>query len=383
MSILGNIGIPETSDTNRLKIPRGIVTINDQRVKWVDIEITTGSLFFIAGTYKLLLPLNTQPQGIDLNFWVQNATFSVKIYIGYPNNPDSYTTEDLKLLMVGESNEVTIDPLNATVSLHGRDLTSRLIDTKITKTFSNRTCSQVAELFADEHGFKKRITQSNVIVGSFVQTDQTLLNQNTTQWDVLVNAAQSCGFVTFLDGETLVFEPMPANDVSSKPLVLNYQPPNDQSASPSFAGEELKFILNNIISGNVSVRVNVPYSYQNGGAFSVVAKSKNTNKRYHKIKGGGEISTRKYVYNIPGLNYDQAVQRAKTILDNLTMHGSKVYVTIPGGNDLPTDGLIQIKGTGTDLDQIYYPDEINRRINIEEYIVTISAKNVQPGTEIS
>jgi phage protein D len=59
-------------------------------------------------------------------------------------------------------------------------------------------------------------------------------------------------------------------------------------------------------------------------------------------------------------------------------------LTIPGDNDLDTTSLIQLSGTGTAFDQVYFPDSITRRLSFDGgYEMTIEAKNHAPDSTVT
>jgi phage protein D len=358
------------------KHPRVVVLINDKRVKVEGAEITT-STFYISDTYSIDLPILGQPKGIDLPFFLSDQKFTCKIYAGFPKDWDNFTEKDLDLMIIGDSNEVEIDMFTNSVHITGRDLSSRLIDSKITKTFSNNTASQIAKIFADSNGLKTRITESSRILGSFYQTQQTIVSNNTTQWDLLCNAAQQINFVVFVENETLVFEPRPDNN-SKNIYTLKFQPPSGDVYSAIYKGTALKVYKNSGLTGNISVKVRVPYSTKTGEYFSVKVSSKN------KVGQVGAAGTKKYVYSFPGLTREQANQRANQILRDLTIHGIRIETMIPGDNAIKKDTILKLTGTGTEADQVYFPDQIIRRIGYSSggYSMEISAKNKPDNVEL-
>ena len=92
---------PSLPTANQLRQPRAIVLINDIAVIWTDIKIVT-TTFYVADTYSVDIPLSGQPVGFNISYLSTQAMMSVKIYVGFPINPNSYSTQDLELLMVGD-----------------------------------------------------------------------------------------------------------------------------------------------------------------------------------------------------------------------------------------------------------------------------------------
>lgn len=362
-----------------VKHPRAVVMINGNRAKVSSVEVTT-STFFISDTYYIEMPVEGQPKGIDLAFFLSDQVFTCKIYIGFPTDWDNYSENDLDLQIVGDSNEVEIDMFNGIVRISGKDLSSRLMGNQITKTFANNTGSQIAKIFADSNELKSDITENSQILGTFYQDQQALMMSNTTQWDLLCSAAQQINFVVYVKNETLYFKPRP-DENSKDPYILKWVPPTPDNASASFKGTGLRIYKNSGLTKNISVTVKVPYSTKTGADFSVKVSSK-----LKSPKGSGGSASQganKYVYSYPGLTQQQAHDKALQILRDLTIHGIRLEVKVAGDNILQKDSVIKLTGTSTSADQMYFPDHITRRLsNLEGYYMDISAKNKPDNVEL-
>lgn len=361
--------------------PRAIVTINGVQVNWTRIEVTT-TTFYQADNYRIELPLNNQPAGFDLNYWSGASPLSIYIYIGFPPDPNYFSTNDLDLMIVGDVDELDVDPLTTNITIGGRDLTSRFIDNKTTQKFSNSTSSAVATFLAQENGLTPQVTETFTRVGTFYQTNQTLLTRAYTQWDLLTFLAQQEDFVVFVQNTNLIFEPRPTT--SQNPFILQYQPPTFESPSPIFNGMQLGFSRSMTISNDVIVKVRVPYGTKTGTAFSVTARATHRPRTY--ISGAPRPSStpQKYSYTIAGLSREQAQQKANSLLRDITQHEVRLTAMLPGENTLKKDSLLQVKGTNSAFDHIYYSESIERRISIEEgYVMTISAKNHSVDSEVN
>jgi len=316
-----------------------------------------------------------QPAAFNLNFLASQIPISVTIYMGIPSNPNSYTAADLTEMIVGDVDKLEIDPLTRTITMQGRDLTSRLIDTKTYEKYTNKTASQVAVILANEHGLgTNRITQTTVPVGTFYQTENTLMTRGSTEWDLLTFLAQQEDYVTYIEGTDLVFKPRPTQ-TSSAPFVLNFQPQTLTNGSPIFPGMSLKVSRSLTIAADVIVYVRVPVNPQTGKATTVQAT------RSHA--GIQNPPKQIYTYTFPGLNKQQAQARANQILQDITLHELRLDAVIPGETTLKKDSLIQLKGTNSALDQIYFSDMIVRRMSVEDgFEQNISAKNHSVDSQI-
>ena len=60
----------------------------------------------------------------------------------------------------------------------------------------------------------------------------------------------------------------------------------------------------------------------------------------------------------------------------------KLKAELPGDTILDTTSVIQVTGTGTAYDQIYYPDSISRYMHWDGgFSMTVSAKNFAPDSQ--
>ncbi|WP_234775168.1 hypothetical protein [Paraburkholderia tropica] len=82
---------------------------------------------------------------------------------------------------------------------------------------------------------------------------------------------------------------------------------------------------------------------------------------------------------------DQALQYAQNWYKQLVAHEMKLEgLALPGDNALDVTSMIQLSGTGTAFDQLYYPDSINRAMSFDgSYEMTIAAKNHAPDSTVT
>ena len=58
-------------------------------------------------------------------------------------------------------------------------------------------------------------------------------------------------------------------------------------------------------------------------------------------------------------------------------------VSLPGDNRLTTRAMVQLVGTGSGWDQMYYPDAVTRHVSFEEgYRMDLRAKNHSPQSTV-
>jgi hypothetical protein len=368
--------------SNSLRQPRAIVTINGIPVLWENITVQT-TTFFISDNYTVSLPINNQPSPFDLDYWSAITDLVVNIYIGFPINPDAYNIGDLELFMSGSVDLMDIDPITARVNLSGRDLTSRLIDTKITQIYSNDTASNIAIKLARKHNLTPVVTPTTGNVGRFFKNFETnaqnLITKQITEWDLICFLAQQSGYVVFVRQQSLYFAPFPA-DVEAA-YVINYQPPQFKGGSPNFFGMDLRFKRSLTLANDVQVNVTVPANPQTGKSFVKTAKYVRRPRGVRKIpQPTGTIQ--KYNFIMAGLTPEQAQQQANTLAQNITLHEIVMTANLPGDNRLRKDSLLTVKGTNTAFDQNYYVDTVTRTISFNSYNMSVVAKNHATDSQV-
>lgn len=273
-------------------------------------------------------------------------------------------------LVQGLVDSVVLDPVTTLVRIEGRDLTAALIETRTQEAFANRTSSEIATLLAQRHGLTPTVTPTTTPVGRYYQNehDRITLNQfsrATTEWDLLVFLARQEGFDVFVQGTALFFQP-PQNDAD--PHVLH---PADLS--------DLRLQRSLTLARDIEVTVKSWNSRQKN-AFAQTAKASG-----RRSPGGSSLGPQRpqrYVLVRPNLTPDQALQLAQRKLAELTQHERVVEAGMPGELTLTPRSQIVLAGTGTDFDQTYFVDAIERTLSPQTgFTQRIRAKNSSPRTE--
>jgi hypothetical protein len=95
--------------------------------------------------------------------------------------------------------------------------------------------------------------------------------------------------------------------------------------------------------------------------------------------------TQVYYFNRPNKTQQQVDQIAQNTYKQLLQHEMKIEgLDLPGDNDLDISTLMQLSGTGTAFDQVYYPDSIYRELNCDNgYTMTVNAKNHATTSQVA
>ena len=262
----------------------------------------------------------------------------VEIFVGYPPNPDNFSTADLTRLMFGyvDSVELRGSGSGEQVTVRGRNMTKLLIDAKTTEDFRNSTSSKIAEMIAMRHGFKTAITPTYTVVGTYFNEDSVEIAHEQSEWDLLNYLAEKEGFELRMRNDTLVFgsfDEVVGSVAAREPLAYTWGQ-NVMNFSVTRSPHACK---------NLEIEV---HSYQAGTSNQVVAKAK---RQY-----GQATSTHTERYYYPGLTQEQAQKKADSLLDALSRMELTGSLSVPGDQRLVADQKLALYGVGLSLSQFYY-----------------------------
>jgi hypothetical protein len=78
----------------------------------------------------------------------------------------------------------------------------------------------------------------------------------------------------------------------------------------------------------------------------------------------------------PNLTGDQAQQLAQSTLQDITRNERTISFSAPGDSTLTPWSLLELGGTGTDYDQVYYPQKVSYHIDVKHgFEMSVEAKN--------
>jgi phage protein D len=268
-------------------------------------------------------------------------------------------------LVQGAVDTLELDPVRGTLSLSGRDLTAALIEARTQDTFANQTSSEIATILAGRHNLTANVTATTTPVGRYweLEHDRLVLNdfsRATAEWDLLVTLAQHEGFDVWVSGTTLYFQPpQPTNAPQAvlRPVATGSGPVN-----------VISLRLERALTLAGAIRVTVKSWHSRLGSACVQTASS------AGASGGGNPLS--YVYVVPNLTPDQALNLAQQRLAELTQHERVVSAEMPGDVSLAPRMMLRLEGTGTDFDQNYWIDEIERQLSVEHgFTQRLRAKN--------
>ncbi len=312
-------------------------------------QILTGALeaevisnnYYAADRFTATVALGPDPWA-GAAFWAANAEILVDVQFSLDGGA-SFTS-----LVQGAVDNISIDPNCGLVHLDGRDLTAGLIETRTQETFANRTASEIASLLAQRHNLTPYVSPTRTPVGRYYQSehDRITLDQfsrMTTEWDLLVFLARQEGFDLFVQGSALYFQP--AAQPTGPVLALTPRDVLDLRLSRSLT-----------LARDIEVIVRSWNSRQNS------ALAQQTTASCLDSTGQSNAPAQRYVFVRPNLTADDALRFAQRMIAELTRHERSISVSLPGELALTPRSMIAIQDTGTDFDQTYYVDVIERRL---------------------
>jgi len=313
-----------------------------------------------ADRFNAMIALDADPW-LGASFWASESDILVDVQFSLDAGA-SFTS-----LVQGAADSIIIDPVQGTLHLEGRDLTAALIETRTQETFANRTSSEIATLLAGRHNLTPIVTATTTPVGRYYESehDRITLDQfshSTTEWDLLIFLARQESFDVFIQGQSLYFQP--TAQMGDIAIVLRPEDVTDIRLERSLT-----------LARDIEVDVKSWNSHQNS-AFVQRARAAG------KSGKSGSGPPQRYVFVRPNLTPDAALKFAQQKLAELTRHERTIELTMCGELALTPRSVILLEGTGTDFDQAYYVDVIERRIRGSRGLAQhIRAKNTSPRTE--
>jgi Phage tail baseplate hub (GPD) len=370
--------------------PRAVVRVNGSPLPgWISWEVTSNT-YYEADSFRVSFALSalppmsaptwgridstSQPKQSPADWLSQQTEIYVEIFAGFPSDPDHPTLGDnMQSLIYGRVDDIELDPVGRVVNVRGRDLTAAFIDQRTPgKNWIAKTSSDIAAELAAGHGMTAVVTPTTTTVGTYYQHDQVKLHANQSEWEVLSWLAREEGFVLYVKGNELHFEPDSA--ATSDPYVLAWQSDpfaaNVQQISFSRALTVAKGVT--VVVRSASLKTKVPVVETFPGPAKVIQAG----------KASPFGLTQTYHFSLPaGADSARCQRYAQARYHEIISHEMRMQARLPADNLLSAKSVIRVQGTGTAFDQIYYPMSVTRTMSADEgYTMTVHAKNQNPAT---
>ena len=332
----------------RLRTPRLLARVNGAVVANAIAARVLSNNHYAADRFRLTVALG-QSLAAD---WMSADRMDVEIGVAQDGTAS--------WLIEGEADQIELDAHRRVLTLTGRDLTARLIEARTQESFSNRTSSEIAGILARRRGLTPSVTPTSTPVGRYwqLQRDRVTLDQfsrATTEWDLLVALASLEGFDVWVAGTTLHFHPR-------------------QDAAPATP-----------LRPEHTTALRLDRALTLARDIEVIVKSWNARQQQAFIRrarrsgargGGAGREPQRHILVVPNLTPDDALKLAQRKLEDLTRHERVITAEMPGTLSHTPRQRIALSGTGTDFDQDYHIDEIDRAITTTTgFTQTLRARN--------
>lgn len=359
--------------------PIAVVRLNGAELPAVLSVRTTNVSHSAADQFSVELPLQPQPSTADWAAWGDpNTQAEIEVLYGFVDADGNRSA--LNSAVLGPVDAVSVSQPDNLLALSGRDYSSVLIDTQTFQNFTNRTASEIAGTIAAGHGLTAMVQLTMTPVGTFNAPDSSYsrVTRRESEWDLLTQLARNEGFVCYVRGRNLYFQP--DTEPSGMPYKLRWQPPIGTGASPS--GNFTALHLSRAITLARDIIITV-ISHDPGTGQAVIGSAQSS-LAGHAATGTATLGPQRYTIDVPGLTQAQATARAHQLLKGYSLFERVIDVQLPGDPFLSFEQPIELSGTGTDWDQRYFADRIERSLSQSGgFTMSIRAKNHSAGQSIA
>jgi hypothetical protein len=194
------------------------VSVNgDQMPGLLRASVSTTNCFD-ADTYSITFIMGGSG---NIAFWsmVSSAYLEVTAVVSSAGGP-TYQS-----LITGMADTVHVDPIQGTVGVEGRDLSSSMIDSYRQQDFVNQTASGIVSSIAQYHNLQPVVTATSGDIGRYYSDGYTKLSLGQfsrlqSDWDLVVQLARENDFDVFVEGELLYFQPSSLSASAPIPMLL-------------------------------------------------------------------------------------------------------------------------------------------------------------------
>lgn len=352
-----------TSRRNSAHQVRGIAIVGGQQVQFESFRVEQSG-FDVADSFEISLPFfirdNARGDQVLANgpgfqsILLTQKEIPVQIYLGFVENPQFYTIKDLTKIMDGfmDTARWSLSQSGEVVTLSGRNVIGRMLDTKLTEKFPNLTASGIAEKIAGKyHLSTAKITKTNKLAGTFYNSNSTVLSNDSNEWDLLLFLAKQENFIVRVKNDQLLFGPYGT--------VTGYENQEPISYTWGYDIESLEIERSPQATKEIIVKV-ISYDRNSKARIEETAK----NKTAPGTKKGDEAKPYLETYVIPGLTREQVQKKAAFILNELTRTELIGNMNCAGNPELAIDRKISIHGAGDGISRSYYINRVTHGFDL-------------------
>ena len=362
----------DPSNQSGVRQPRANVMIDGSPVNWINWEVEGTGGRSDASTFKVMLPIGGQSASLPLSYFVSAQQIMISI-LATPSNSSTagLNSSGMDTLITGEVDHLSYEPDKATITLSGRDLSAKLMDKKTSLKYQNQKASDIVSTLAGNAGLTPMVMPTQQKSGKYYQIDHARLTNQTSDWDLLQYLAREENMVTYVKGNNLHFEPQGTGPQT--PYVVDLTTPGYSTTDPVGQSNAVQIELtrNFVIGKGAKV-----------GVHSWNLKGKKKISSTATAQGNGTPLNFNYTY--PNLSTEQAKTRAKSKLHDITQHEFTVNIHMPADNILMPQIPVQIVGTQSEFDQLYYVKSVRREMAFNQgYTMHFEAMNQRAKNQVS
>jgi hypothetical protein len=301
---------------------------------------------FSSDSFALTFAIGPVPLG-DIVFWSTLSTAYVEIDVITADEPTA------QRLMSGMIDTIHVDPIQGTVAIEGRDLSSSMIDAYRQQDFVNQTASDVAMAVASYHGLTPVVTATSGNVGRYYGDGYTRLSLGQfsrirSDWDLMVELARENSFDVFVQGSSLFFQPSTSS--STAPIHIAFR---DVKA--------IRFERTLTIPSSAQARVQ-SWNSQNMASYDDKSPGAGGNATQSPSAAGGTSTGSVQPFLFSGSNFtsQQVTDSAARYATELGRLGTLLHIEMPWNLTLSPRTEILIDDTNSIFDNTYKIDNIER-----------------------
>jgi prophage tail gpP-like protein len=295
---------------------------------------------FSSDSYALTFAMGPSPLG-DIAFWSTLSSAYIAVNVITSEEPTS------RSLITGMIDTILVDPIQGTVSVEGRDLSSSMIDSYRQQDFVNQTASEVASAVALYHGLTPVVTATSGSVGRYYGDGYTRLSLGQfsrlrSDWDLVVQLARENGFDVFVQGTTLFFQPSKSTGAIPRHLAFHDV-------------KTIRFEQTLAIAGNTTARVQ-SWNSQNMASYDTNSSGGDADTS----QASTSASDQPFLFPASNFTSQQVTDSAERYAAELNRLAVVLHAEMPWDLTLSPRAIIFIDETDSTFDTTYQVDSIER-----------------------
>jgi phage protein D len=333
------------------RAPRAWISLNGTKLLCTEASVTlqsTGASSSFTAEVPLDLLLSN---GWTMSSLAQQKEVTGAVYISNDINSDPNGVQ----LIIGQVDNIDVNLPAMSVTIAGRDMSSKMHNNLNYTQYLNQTSSQIVNTIAGNYGLNLSGT-SQGMVGKQYTKDYVKMFDGESDWTAVQNLAQLEGYAAYIQGgtSTLYFGP-PGQGGSYS---VNYQPPTPGSPA---SGDFLSLLL----SQNLNLTSTV---IAKASSFDPRQGTTVTAEKMSSHGGGGSIIYEKRASN---MTQEQVQKLANTTHDMSVRHETEIEAELVGDNSLLAGMSLQVAGTQSAWDNSYSCDTVHHEVSELGYLMTV------------